>query len=343
VNVRIKIRKKRVLIVIAVAIGLVVLAGGVVVAGNSYRFDEQSVMIPVDGGHLEAVLTTPRGGEPTGLVVMVHGDGPANATQDGVYYPWFEGAADSGWATLSWSKPGIGGSTGDWLAQTLEDRAVEVGVAIDWAKQQTEVPSSQIMLWGISQAGWVLPKVVAARSDIDGVVSVSTAVNWLRQGRYNLEAELDYQGASAAERKQSVAESDDVRAILQRGASYDEYRVETPEENPMSRERWRFVTLNFQSDATDDLLAAASKDIPWYLMAGEYDRNVDMDETERAYRDIFGDQLTVGRFEAAHSMARPIMENSQVVGVTTSIAWPRVLFAPSVLDEYRAFLATHVG
>ena len=327
--------------VFVIVIGLVVAAGGVVVAGNSYRFDERSVMIPVDGGHLEAVLTTPRGGEATGLVVMVHGDGPAEATQDGLYSPWFEAAADSGWATLSWSKPGIGGSTGDWLAQTLDDRATEVGVALDWAKRQTMVPSARIMLWGASQAGWVLPQVVAARSDIDGVVAVSTAVNWLRQGRYNLEAELDHQGASTAERKQSVSESDQVRAILQRGATYDEYRAATPEENPMSRERWRFVTLNFRSDATGDLRAAARRDIPWHLMAGEHDRNVDMDETERVYRDALGDQLTLSRFDAAHSMARPIMEDAQVVGIATSIAWPRALFAPGVLDDYRAFLTTH--
>jgi len=324
---------------IVVVTGLVVVAGGVIVAGSSYRFDERSLAIPVDGGHLQAVLTTPRDGEVNGLVVMVHGDGPIDATGDGLYYPWFEGAADAGWATLSWSKPGIGGSTGDWLAQTLDDRAAEVGVALEWAKREPGVPSDRIVLWGASQAGWVLPQVVAARSDIDGVVAVSTAVNWLRQGRYNLESELDHQGASTAERTQSVTESDHVRAILQRGASYDEYRAETPEQNPMSRERWRFVTLNFRSDATSDLRAAAPRDIPWHLMAGTHDRNVDINETERVYRDIFGDQLTLGRFEAAHSMARPIMEDAQVVGIATAIAWPRALFAPGVIDDYRGFLA----
>lgn len=334
---------RRVLVASVVVIGLVVVGGGVVVVGNSYRFDEQPVTIPVDGGHLNAVLTTPRGGETQGLVLMVHGDGPADATQGDLYYPWFESAADSGWATLSWSKPGIGGSTGDWLAQTLEDRAAEVSVAIDWAKREPGVPSDRIILWGASQAGWVLPKVVTARSDIDGVVAVSTAVNWLRQGQYNLEAELVHEGASTAERNRSVAESDQVDALLERAASYDDYRAETPEQHPMSRERWRFVTLNFRSDATSDLRAAAARDIPWHLMAGTRDRNVDMKETERVYRNILGDQLTLGRFDAAHSMARPVMEDVQIVGIATSIAWPRALFAPGVIDDYRAFLATIAG
>jgi hypothetical protein len=75
-------------------------------------------------------------------------------------------------------------------------------------------------------------------------------------------------------------------------------------------------------------------------MAGTHDRNVDITETERVYRDILGDHLTVGRFEAAHSMARPIMDDAQVVGIATAIAWPRALFAPGVIGDYRGFLTT---
>lgn len=44
-------------------------------------------------------------------------------------------------------------------------------------------PTSFTVLWGASQAGWVLPKVASSRVDIDAVVAVSPAINWLRQDR----------------------------------------------------------------------------------------------------------------------------------------------------------------
>lgn len=167
-------------VVLVVATGAI----GVMLVGNSYAFDERHVEIPVADGSLSGVLTTPKCGETHGVVVMVHGDGPVDATQNGLYDPLFEGAAASGYATLSWSKLGVGGSDGDWLAQTLPDRAAEVSAAIDWAKAQPDVTTSKIVLWGASQAGWVLPAVVADRDDIAGVVAVGTAINWLRQGQW---------------------------------------------------------------------------------------------------------------------------------------------------------------
>lgn len=307
--------------------------------GNHYRFDEREVTIPTnDGGKLEGVLTTPERGAVRGLVVMIHGDGPVDATQGGLYDPWFEGAADAGWATLSWSKPGVGGSSGDWLTQTMADRAAEAGQVLDWARQHSAVPTERIVLWGASQAGWVLPAIVAHRDDISGVVAVGTAVNWLRQGQYNLEAELDHNHADTAERRKAEEESDQTDALLMRGATYEEYREVMKDADPMTRERWIFVSRNFRSDAERDLRAAAEQRIPWRLMTGEHDRNVDVAETVLVYRSILGDQFTTTAFDAAHSMARTIMEDSEVTGLITGTLWPRALLAPGVIADYQAFL-----
>lgn len=321
-----------VLVAAAVAVGVTLL-------GNSYRFEETSVTIPGPNGDLAGVLTLPSAGEARGLVVMVHGDGPVDATQHGLYSPWFEGAADAGFATLSWSKPGIGGSEGDWLTQSMDDRAAEVSAAIDWAKARYDIPTSRIVLWGASQAGWVLPKVTRDRDDIDGVVAVGTAINWLRQGRFNLLAELDHEGASTEQRDAAIAESDQTRALLERGASYEEYVASTTSTEPMTRERWGFVQRNFTSDATADLVASTPREIPVFLMTGSHDRNVDVAETEEFYRSTLGSSLTVTQVDGAHSLARPVMEDSQLVGVITGIVWPRALFAPGIIDAYTAFLA----
>lgn len=333
--------KKRRSLVVAV-VGLIAAAAvlvGVALVGNSYRFVQRDVTIPGPDGSLAGVLTLPPDGGARGLVVMVHGDGPVDATQEGLYSPWLEAAADAGFATLSWSKPGIGSSEGDWLTQTMDDRSREVSAAIDWAQAHGDVPTDTIVLWGASQAGWVLPKVARDRVDIDGIVAVGTAINWLDQGRFNLLAELDHDGADAQERESAIEESERTRALLERGATYDEYVASTADSDPMSEDRWGFVLRNFGSDATADLDAAAARPIQVHLMVGTHDRNVDVDETARTYRSIFGPSLTVTRVDGAHSLARPVMEDSDAVGLLTGTVWPRALLAPGVVDDYRSFLS----
>jgi uncharacterized protein len=321
---------------VTVAVALV----GTTLIGNSFRFTQESVTIPGPDGDLAGVLTLPNDGTARGLVVMVHGDGPVEATQGGLYFPWFEGAADAGFASLSWSKPGIGGSHGDWLAQSMDDRAAEVSAVLDWVQRSDDVPTGTIVLWGASQAGWVFPKVTRTREDIDGVVAVGTAINWLRQGRFNLLADLEHDGADAQERDRAVVESDQLRALLVRAAPYEEYLKSTTSTEPMSEERWGFVLRNFRADATDDLIASAARDIPVHLMTGTHDRNVDVAETERTYRSVFGPLLTVAHIDGAHSLARTVMEDNDAVGLVTGILWPRALLAPGTIDDYSTFLST---
>ncbi|MFF2083799.1 alpha/beta hydrolase family protein [Nocardia sp. NPDC058176] len=319
---------------------LVLVLGGTVVAlvGNNYRITEERLSIPVPGGALDAVLARPEDGPARGLVVTVHGDGPVEATHDGLYRPFFEAAADAGFATLSWSKPGIGTSSGNWLEQSMDDRAAEVSTVIDWARDRADIPTGAIALWGASQAGWVLPAVTAVRDDIDAVVTVSPAVNWLRQGRYNLLAELDHDGADATRRAETIAASDHTRALLDRHADYDTYLTETDDSPPMTADRWGFVARNHTADATANLRATASKHIPTLLMLAEHDRNVDIAETATTYTELLGDDLTVEYFDAAHSLAKPAVEDSALVGLTIGLFRPRALLADGVLDTYRHFL-----
>ena len=317
--------------VLALALGLLV------VVGNDYRIEEERITVPVPGGTLDAVVAHPQG-TAHGLVVLVHGDGAVEATHDGLYRPWFEAAADAGFATLSWSKPGVGGSSGNWLSQSMDERAAEVSRVLDWAAAQPDLPTGTTVLWGASQAGWVLPEVVRSRSDVDAVVAVSPAVNWLRQGRFNLLAELDHDGADAAARQEAIAASDRTRALLESGADHARYLARTTEARPVDAERWGFVLRNFRADATADLEAAAARHVPVLLQLGSQDRNVDVEETEATYRRILGDDVRVARFRAAHSMARPAVEESDALGLLTAAVRPRELLAPGVLATYRDFL-----
>jgi hypothetical protein len=74
-------------------------------------------------------------------------------------------------------------------------------------------------------------------------------------------------------------------------------------------------------------------------MTGTHDRNVDVAETERTYRTVFGPLLTVTHLDGAHSLARTVMEDNDAVGLVTGILWPRALLAPGTIDDYRTFLS----
>ncbi|MFT4166177.1 MAG: hypothetical protein QM650_13140, partial [Microlunatus sp.] len=126
--------------------------------------------------------------------------------------------------------------------------------------------------------------------------------------------------------------------LLERNADYETYLAGTDDPEPMERDRWGFVLLNYTSDATADLTAMSAKDVPVLLMLGEHDRNVDVDETAEVYAQILGEELTIKRFPAAHSMARPVVDDSVPLAFVAAIVWPRALFADGVLATYQGYL-----
>ncbi|MCE5172355.1 prolyl oligopeptidase family serine peptidase [Paenibacillus profundus] len=67
----------------------------------------------------------------------------------------------------------------------MEERAQEVIHAINWAKTLPTIDSERIGLWGASQGGWVIPKVVKEDRNIAFSILVSPAINWIAQGKYN--------------------------------------------------------------------------------------------------------------------------------------------------------------
>ncbi|CAL9657299.1 alpha/beta hydrolase [Streptomyces sp. Tu 3180] len=321
---------------------LVVTAGlvGVVLWQHSYDMYEQRVSIRHGGHTLNGVLATPEDGRKRhGLVVYVHGDGPVDATHDDGYKPMWEANAKAGYASLSWDKPGVAGAPGNWLDQSMDDRADEAAAAIAWARARPDIDGDRIGLWGASQAGWVLPRI-AAKTPVRFVIAVSPAINWLRQGRYNLLAELRADGASAARTKAAIARSDTTRRLLERRATFAEYVKATGgDTGGMTADRWGFVSRNYTADATRDLRAL--RGIPVLLTLAGHDINVDTADTERVYRQVLdpGGALTVRRYpQATHSLLKQSIEQSRAKTALTALFCPRSLFANGFLDDQRRFL-----
>ncbi|MFF5517003.1 alpha/beta hydrolase family protein [Streptomyces coeruleorubidus] len=322
--------------VLVVAAGLV----GVVLWQHSYDMDEQRVSIRHGGHTLNGVLATPKDGRRQhGLVVYVHGDGPVDATHDDGYKPMWEANARAGYASLSWDKPGVAGAPGNWLDQSMDDRAKEAAAAIAWARARPDIDGDRIGLWGASQAGWVLPKI-AAKTPVKFVIAVSPAINWLRQGRYNLLAELRADGASAARTKAAIAKSDTTRRLLERHATFEEYvKATRGDTDGVTADRWSFISKNYTADVTQDLRAL--RRIPVLLTLAGHDINVDTADTERVYREVLdtGGALRVERYpHATHSLLKQSIGQSDVRTTLTALFSPRSLFADGFLDDQRQFL-----
>ncbi|WP_435612825.1 alpha/beta hydrolase family protein [Streptomyces sp. bgisy159] len=312
---------------------------GVVAWQNTYALREEKVSLWHEGKLLQGVLALPeRGDGPFGLVVFVHGDGPVDATHETFYRPMWEAFARAGYASLSFSKPGIGGSQGDWLAQSMEDRAEETRAAVAWARGRPDIDGRRIGLWGASQAGWVLPKVAARDPRLQFVIAVSPAVNWLRQGRYNLLAELDRDGATAEEKEAALRRRATTLRLLEREASYSEYRRAVGDVDAMTPARWSFVTRNYRSDATADLRAMGGT--PVLLVLAGHDVNVDVAETEAVYREALPPtSLKITRYPGAtHSLVDHDVERSQWRLTLTAVFAPRKLYADGFLDGQAAYV-----
>lgn len=333
-------RNKRLLVTLACVVALVLGAGGWVMYANDFAIRTQRLTIPGSTEPLEATLALPQHGDgPFGLVVFVHGDGAANATRDGFYEPIWESFAKAGYASLSWNKPGVDGAPGNWLNQSMHDRAAEAEAAIDWARQRTDIDPRRIGMWGISQGGWVIPEVAAHQPELQFVILVGVAINWLRQGKYNLLAELRRRRASGSEIDAALSRREKSLQPLRENATYQQYLASQQDSDPMSADRWNFVYKNYRSDVTDTLPQVK---VPVLLALGDEDLNVDVDETEQVYRRALPpQQLTVQRYpKASHNIVKADLDNDQSWRSTmVAVFSPRSLYAPGYLDDLRNYVA----
>lgn len=338
---------------IAIAVvGAVVAAAVIVRLDEVSTFDFRTEPFGFASGDdtLSGTLALPDGNGPFGLVVFIHGDGPADDSHDTGYLPIWEALAQAGYASLSWSKPGVGDSTGNWELQSMSERADEVLAAIRAVEGHPELDPGRVGLLAFSQGGWPLP-MVAEQTEIEFAIAIGTAINWRTQGAYDLRTALAHDDATDAERASALQFNDAIRSLSSRGASYDEYlafvqeaippELERFDLGPMSADRWEFVRINTFADATRDL--PSLDDTPVLLMLGGRDVHVDVDDTERAYRGVLGpDCLTVERFpDATHALSRPELERSEALTVIQAIWEPRGLFAEGALDRVRDFAEFH--
>ena len=111
---------------------------------------------------------------PHPAVIVVHGDGPQTRTSTPGTHDVIRIFGDAGFAVFAWDKPGSGASTGEFeQGQTLRQRAEILTDGIDVLVDHPDIDRDRIGLWGISQAGWVMPLALDRTDDVAFMVVVS--------------------------------------------------------------------------------------------------------------------------------------------------------------------------
>jgi pimeloyl-ACP methyl ester carboxylesterase len=213
---------------------------------------------------------------------------------------------DAGIGVFSWDKAGVGTSTGNWLNQTMDDRADEALAALQAVSALDGIDGNRVGFLGFSQAGWVLPRV-ASRIVPSFTVIVGGAVSWRDQGTYFNRVELTSQGVSADVIEQRLAERLRDNDIVF-GVSADPSSL--PE---MEAERFGFVAGAYWEDSTQSI---PNMNGPVLAIWGEDDLNVDAHNDSEIFREQLMPlsdlrQVTLVK-NAAHGLLRADLFNYQL-------------------------------
>ncbi|WP_404384035.1 alpha/beta hydrolase [Caenispirillum salinarum] len=284
----------------------------------------EAFSVATPDGRLAGSLWLPDG-PPRAAVALVHGDGPQDRTASGGYAQLINTLLDAGLAVVAWDKPGTGGSAGNWLDQSMDDRAAETRAAL--AALRRRIAPVPVGALGFSQAGWVLPKL--RQEDAAFLVLAGPAVSWQDQGRYYTRTRLERQGMAP----------DRIEAELDRLAREDDRLFGPAHVDPaalpdgLDPDRRAFIRRNRTADATDDLRRLR---LPLLALWGANDLNVDAAGAARVYRDTAAGNHPANRIVtvpgATHGLLKADRYNTQLVS-----QWPWYTLGAFLLEGRRAY------
>ncbi|KDE40831.1 hypothetical protein ADINL_0480 [Nitrincola lacisaponensis] len=287
---------------------------------------------------LVAYFLTPEDHQQTkGVIIFVHGDGAMPYDAHGYYQPIWQRLSRAGFAIFSWNKPGVGGSSGQWLLQSMEDRQSEVLAAIEHVKARYGFQAGQIGIVGFSQAGWVVPKIAKNNQDVCFLIGAGFALNWMEQSWYLTNTRMQLQGSSSAEVDSAYQRYLDEQVFFSQSPNYHDYLSRFGDKrSAISRERFQFIALNHQADATTDYTAITQ---PFLLLLGEQDRNVDIKTTYETLQHITAQQNNIQIqivADATHGLLKHPQFNTQTPGFWWWLRFTlsgEKAFADGVLDQ----------
>jgi len=278
---------KRIIIAgFALVVLLLAAVGAVVLRGLSdfelKGADVSTLAFRAGDADLVGTLALPAHAPDAPIALLVHGDGPRTRFSDDAMLPLVNSLLDAGIGVFAWDKQGTGRSGGDWLAQSMQDRANETIAAMTRVRAAVG-PAPKIGLLGFSQGGWVIPRVANAVRPAFSVI-VGGAVSWRRQGTYLTRQQLEATGLQPDRIDATLAaERRDNDAIFgQADVPADPRR--RPDIEPR---RFGFIARNYLEDASQ---ALATMQGPVLAVWGAQDRNVDPLDEANTYTHAFANQ-----------------------------------------------------
>jgi len=324
------------------------------------NYDKKEIQFQYKSVTRSGVLITPENksihAESVPLVVFIHGDGDMNHDAYGYYKPLWNELSSIGVACLSLDKRGVGKSTGNWLHQSMEDRANETIAAIEFAKSELGFADSKIGLIGFSQAGWVIPKVATLSDYPDFLINISPAINWKRQSNFLTQQRLQQEGATEKEIASELAYNQEDFEIFDKTNTYTQY-VNYQQKKCQKRgrdscelieeDRFYFIQQNIASDAEQEI---RNIDCPTLLLFGADDLNIDIQESYDTYERLFAAkdsmQYELKSFpNTTHGLLKSAHFNQQQPGLLFLLKFSlfqEKAFSDGVLDSIRLFISNYL-
>ncbi|MFB4420097.1 alpha/beta hydrolase family protein [Streptomyces sp. QL37] len=123
---------------------------------------------------LSGSLGVPDRGGGTGAGIVLVGGSGASDRDNGTYFPPLrQRLMSAGFTVLSYDKRGVGRSSGDWRAATLDDLAADAAAALDFLRARPGVRPGAVGLFGHGEGGWVALRASTARDDLPWVITNS--------------------------------------------------------------------------------------------------------------------------------------------------------------------------
>jgi dipeptidyl aminopeptidase/acylaminoacyl peptidase len=249
--------------------------------------------IEFESGHFKIVgeLRIPSGEGKYPLVIMVHGDGSAWRSY---FYTLKKCFLRAGYATMMWDKPGTGQSKGKFSRQHLIAERKEILLdAIESAKNHPRIDAGRIGVWGISQAGYVIPQAHQKTDDISFMILVGVAgQNSIEQTAFFVSQQIQCEGFTEEE----ATEAEDLVVKVSSAKTYEEYVTNGKillAKYPIVKdldymagilpeERWNPKALDGEAYFNPISIIEQIK-IPTLVVLGEKDRNVNPLQAVEAY------------------------------------------------------------
>lgn len=176
---------------------------------------------------IAGTLSLPPGAGPFPAVILLSGSGPQNRDEELLGFRPFAILAEhlnrAGVAVLRCDDRGVGGSSGDTMASTLDDYALDAEAALAWLLARAEVDKLRVGFLGHSDGAAVASAVAAKRGDVAFLVLLAPpSVKGDELLAAQMESILEGSGVAPAEIRAERALQDQAIAAARKGEGFGE-------------------------------------------------------------------------------------------------------------------------